>query len=63
MEIKDIRETTLGANQWLDDYLREDKYQWKLKGEATSKITHRNDISKWEIELFPMEIRTFVVKF
>lgn len=61
--IKDVRETTLGANRWLDDYLNEQRYEWKLKGEAEAKITHRNDASKWQIELFPMEIRTFVVTF
>lgn len=63
MTITNVRETTLGANQWLDDYLRQDKYQWKLKGEAEAIISHRNDASDWEIDLLPMEIRTFVITF
>lgn len=63
MEITEVRETTLGANQWLDDYLKHDRYEWKLKGEAKSKISHRKDNSKWNVELSQMEIRTLIVKF
>lgn len=63
MSINDVRETTLGANQWLDNYMKTNKYQWKLKGEVEEIIAHRNDASNWEIDLLPMEIRTFVITF
>lgn len=63
MEISNVRETTLGGNQWLEDYLKKDKYQWKLRGDAEAKTSPRRDISKWEVKLYPMEIRTFIVTF
>ncbi|KYB25900.1 lysosomal alpha-mannosidase-like precursor [Tribolium castaneum] len=63
-EITEIRETTLGANQWYDEYAAEDKYIWALKdGSSVSNkeapVTVTADL---QITLDPMQIRTFIIK-
>jgi lysosomal alpha-mannosidase len=58
-EVRDITETTLGANQFLDDYNNEEKLIWNGIPAPPSRLEPK-DLS--QIELNPMQIRTFVVK-
>ena len=65
-----MRETTLGGNRWKDEVQRLD---WKTEGEkATSRIrtergskatTQKATNDAFDVELGPMQIRTFVVEF
>ncbi|XP_044269447.1 lysosomal alpha-mannosidase-like isoform X2 [Tribolium madens] len=63
-EITEIRETTLGANQWYDEYAAEDKYIWALKdgGSATNEKDSISPLADLQITLDPMQIRTFIIK-
>lgn len=60
--IHDIIETTLGANQWLDDYKAKTKYTWNVTGDKMDVVSDKADTSQSLISLTPMKIRTFVVK-
>jgi lysosomal alpha-mannosidase len=62
-EVTEIRETTLGANQWLDEFEAKEKYVWNVKG-GGSVVNNKPSAAPRadEISLNPMQIRTFVVK-
>jgi hypothetical protein len=62
-EVTEIRETTLGANQWLDEFEAKEKYVWNVKG-GGSVVNNKPSTAPRadEISLNPMQIRTFVVK-
>jgi lysosomal alpha-mannosidase len=62
-EVTEIRETTLGANQWLDEFEAKEKYVWNVKG-GGSVVNNKASAAPRadEITLNPMQIRTFVVK-
>ncbi|XP_059478736.1 lysosomal alpha-mannosidase-like [Neocloeon triangulifer] len=57
----EIRETVLGANQWLEDSVR---LEFKVEGEDGSQQLPRPepDEFKTNITLNPMQIRTFIVQ-
>lgn len=64
-DISEIKETTLGANQWYDEFAAEEKYVWTLKdgSYASNKQTVRTPkAGDLEISLDPMQIRTFIIK-
>ncbi|XP_018570365.1 lysosomal alpha-mannosidase [Anoplophora glabripennis] len=61
-KIKEMTETTLGANELLEDYKQRSKYVWNTVGEKMHVIFPVNDSSEGKISLTPMQIRTFVVK-
>lgn len=63
LHITDIQETTLGANQLLDEYKIKERYSWDIKGTPLPVPDRTADKSKYEISLGPMEIRSFIVKF
>ncbi|XP_044269574.1 lysosomal alpha-mannosidase-like isoform X2 [Tribolium madens] len=58
--ISEIGETTLGANQWLDDYEKEEKLIWN--DNLPTPWTKLNPSDPLKIELNPMQIRTFIIK-
>ncbi|XP_062548695.1 lysosomal alpha-mannosidase-like [Armigeres subalbatus] len=62
-EIVDVRETTLAANQWKEDSSRLKFYADPVP--VPEEVTRKNTINKMnsmEVELTPMEIRTFVIQ-
>lgn len=77
LKVASMRETTLGANQWLNEV---DRLQFEAKTEATSNEVSdsteyelneiddqldseaEDDSTDFKVTLKPMEIRTFVVK-
>ncbi|CAG9761788.1 unnamed protein product [Ceutorhynchus assimilis] len=63
-ELKSIRETTLGANQWLKDNKRLNfKSAFQSDEEDLSKTKRSNALNnEFSVELKPMEIRTFIVE-
>ncbi|KAJ8915809.1 hypothetical protein NQ315_004621 [Exocentrus adspersus] len=61
--IHEITETTLAANQRLEDYQMRTKYTWNTTGEKMDVIPDATDPSKTTVSVTPMKIRTFVVKF
>lgn len=58
--ISEIGETTLGANQWLDDYEEEEKLIWN--DNLPVPWTRLSLDEPLKIELHPMQIRTFIIK-
>lgn len=56
----EIKETTLGANQWLADYKQKKQMKWNGFNVESNVAENPNDSS--EITLNPMEIRTFIIK-
>ncbi|XP_018570360.1 lysosomal alpha-mannosidase [Anoplophora glabripennis] len=61
-DIVEITETTLGANQLLDDYQARTKYTWNITGEKMDVVPDEADPTPLSVSLTPMKIRTFVVK-
>lgn len=67
-----MRETTLSANQWLDqakrlnftNQIRNVNGSTDTNGNSYSELNKdkRNELSNFKISLNPMEIRTFIVK-
>jgi hypothetical protein len=57
-KITDIRETTLGANQWLDGYKKEPQFTWN--GIYTFKKAEK--AKRFITSLKPMQIRTYVIR-
>lgn len=62
VHITDLKETTLGANQLLDDFNKEEKFTWVTKETPLPTVAPKEDPSKFKIHLNPMEIRTFIAK-
>ncbi|CAH0546121.1 unnamed protein product [Brassicogethes aeneus] len=63
IKFNSIKETTLAANHWLDDYKKIPKFSWSTDVKDTSGWTvdmSQDDGTK--ITLTPTEIRTFIVK-
>ncbi|XP_058121283.1 lysosomal alpha-mannosidase-like [Anopheles ziemanni] len=58
--IASLRETTLAGNQWKEDVHRME-YGLKRKASKSSQNNHEDD--RFTIELQPMEIRTFIIRF
>lgn len=57
-----MTETTLGANELLQDYKQRSKYVWNTVGQKMHVISSVNDSSDEKVSLTPMQIRTFIVK-
>ena len=68
-EIKTVQETTLGGNRFKDDAL-EQRFQWNVKETSSPTSIHKSKHAVFEpnaddfdeIELKPMEIRSFQVE-
>lgn len=64
IQIKTIKETSLSANQGKNEMK---KMSWKIEHDSGSNAAPIRgvpvDISSLVVELGPMEIRTFIVKF
>ncbi|KAG5887529.1 hypothetical protein JTB14_022141 [Gonioctena quinquepunctata] len=67
--IKEIKETTLGANIWLDDFKESKKFTWVTKTNGDTVVAKGDSDESaaavdegTKITLKPMEIRTFIIK-
>ncbi|XP_044269680.1 lysosomal alpha-mannosidase-like [Tribolium madens] len=64
-DISEIKETTLGANEWMEDFDARTKYVWKTKSNTSTinkSIYVPLKAGELEITLKPMQIRTFIIK-
>lgn len=55
-----LRETTLGANQWLED---NERLEWSIQDDDADKAQmskSQRETDDLEITLTPMQIRTFI---
>ncbi|EFA08767.1 lysosomal alpha-mannosidase [Tribolium castaneum] len=64
--LTEIKETTLGANEWMEDFEAREKYVWKTKSKKADVMTKNSYVplksGEFEITLNPMQIRTFIIK-
>ena len=64
--IASVEETTLGGNQWIGDSSR---FTWNKSSDAKDSVkltkvnVNKNKSMKFAVEILPMEVKTFIVKF